>query len=101
MKENEPFELSVIHKHQLKSRTENLILPLNFEFLHFGEQNGQFYIWEKHSIETKSTCKRTFHVIYTGEAFACNETFKYLGTIVQQQAIVPVPLVYHLFMEDI
>ena len=94
-------DICVIHKHQLKSRIVILTLPLDFEFLHFGEQNGQFFIWEKHNIETNSTCERVFHVIYTGEAYQWKDSFKYLGTIVQQQAIVPVPLVYHLFMEDI
>lgn len=92
----------VVHKHRLTSRTTKLALPLDFEILCFDKQGKEFYIWEKHNPETKSTCERTFHLVYTGEHVSFINPTKYLGTVMDQgiPGLTPT-MVYHLFMEDI
>jgi len=87
----------VIHKHKLTDRVCTLTLPLDFELLSFGQQDGELFIWEKHNYETRSTCARTFHIVYTGHIKMCDEKLKYLGTVLDNNTL----MVYHLFMEDI
>jgi hypothetical protein len=91
-----------IHKHLLKTHKSDLELPLDFTFLHFGEQNGSYYLWESHSPETMSTCLRTFHIAPTGKSdiqadFEDTELI-HLGSHIANH--LTGSFVYHLFMED-
>lgn len=61
------------------------------EILHFGEQNGDFFVWAK----TEPTVNRTVQLITTGQVFD-DTGLRHIGSVVAEQGT----FVVHAFVDN-
>lgn len=87
--------MNTVHKQTLMIETkQELLVPVNTEFLSVAVQNGDICIWYKCNPSVKKVTRKIY-IHGTGHEIS-NIDAKFIGTILLADAT----LVFHIFAED-